>query len=106
MISDRILFIFSCFGCIIPLLYYVELPTYQNKSSAKIVVGVLSKLSNFEERRAIRATWKKMLPDNVQFHFILGDTFCPFHQLWRLSEDNCNEWKVEVDMKNKIDVDK
>ena len=63
---------------------------------SKIVIGVLSKLENFERRKTIRSTWKKLVSEDVVFHFILGDTFCPHNKLWRLSNENCNEWKLEV----------
>ena len=98
MISDRTLFIISCLGGLIPIFYYIETPLTQEKTSSgpRVVVGVLSKLDNFERRRAVRATWRKMLPENVHFSFILGDTFCPYHELWRLSDDSCDEWKLEV----------
>ena len=96
MLTDKNLLILSFFGCLIPLFYYVKIPFQQDRASNRIVIGVLSNINNFERRKAIRATWKKMLPPDVHFSFVLGDTFCPYHQLWRLSDDNCNEWKIEV----------
>ena len=96
MLTDKNLLILSFFGCLVPLFYYVKIPFQQDRASNRFVIGVLSNINNFERRKAIRATWKKMLPPDVHFSFVLGDTFCPYHQLWRLSDDNCNEWKIEV----------
>ena len=95
MSSDRALFVLSCVGCLIPIFYYFHYPPTE-KFHSKIVIGVLSKLENFEHRKAIRSTWKKLVSEDVVFHFILGDTFCPHNKLWRLSNENCNEWKLEV----------
>jgi len=96
MLSDKTLFCLSVLGCLVSLLYYIWLPNTLSSSSSQIVIGVFSRLENFQERRAVRATWKKTLPEGVSFHFMLGDTFCPYHELWRLSEDNCNEWHLQV----------
>ena len=96
MLSDKNLLIFLFFGCLVPLFYYVKIPFRQDRASKRIVIGVLSNINNFDRRKAIRATWKKMLAPDVHFNFVLGDTFCPYHQLWRLSDENCNEWELEV----------
>ena len=96
MISDRSLLFLSFLGCLVSLLYYSRLPPVVRSNKAQIVIGVLSKLNNLEQRKAVRATWKRLLPEGVVFNFILGDTFCPYHELWRLSEENCYEWKLEV----------
>ena len=95
MSSDQALFLLSCVGCLVPILYYSQYPPTE-KMRSKIVIGVLSKLENFERRKAIRSTWKKLVSEDAVFHFILGDTFCPHNKLWRLSNENCNEWKLEV----------
>ena len=96
MISDKSLLFISFLGCLVSLLYYAQLPPVERSKKSQIIVGVLSKLNNLEQRKAVRATWKKLLPEGVVFNFILGDNFCPYHELWRLSEDNCYEWKLEV----------
>jgi len=96
MVSDKNLLILSFFGFLIPFFYYVKIPGLDEKPRIKIVVGVLSNFNNFEQRKIIRSTWKRILPDDVKFHFLLGDTFCPYHQLWRLQEDHCREWKLEI----------
>ena len=96
MLSDRNLLILSLFGCLVPIFYYIKIPFQEDRDSRRIVIGVLSNIKSFDRRRAIRATWKKMLPPDVQFNFVLGDVFCPYHQLWRLTDDSCNEWKIEV----------
>ena len=95
MLSDRSLLLLSFLGCLLSLLYYGWVP-HTATSRAQVVIGVFSRLENFQQRRAVRATWKKLLPEGVAFNFILGDSFCPYHELWRLSEDNCNEWELEV----------
>ena len=100
MVSDKALLVLSFLGCLVSLVYYIKLPFFNERPSKKLVIGVLSKLNNFEQRKAIRSTWKKLVPPDVQFNFILGDTFCPYHELWRLSEDDCNEWKIEVGIRN------
>ena len=96
MISDRSLLFLSFLGCLVSLLYYARQPPAVRSKKSQIVIGVFSRLNNLEQRKAVRATWRKLLPEGVVFNFILGDTFCPYHELWRLSEDNCYEWKLEV----------
>ena len=96
MISDKSLLVLSFLGCLVSLLYYARLPAAERSNQSLVVVGVLSRLNNLEQRKAVRATWKRILPEGVVFNFILGDTFCPYHELWRLSEDDCNEWLLEV----------
>ena len=96
MLSDRSLMIVSSLGCLLSLAYYTLLPNTTSSTRSQIVIGVFSRLENFQQRKAVRATWKKFLPEGVTFNFILGDNFCPYHQLWRLSEENCYEWQLEV----------
>ena len=95
LLSDKSLLIISFLGCLVSLFYYAKLSD-SDRTRSQIVVGVFSRLSNFQERRVVRATWRKLLPDGVTFNFILGDSFCPYHELWRLSEESCSQWDLEV----------
>ena len=95
MSSDRTLLVLSFLGCLLPVFYYFP-SSSSEKSQPKLVIGVLSNLENFEQRKVIRSTWKKLVSGDAIFHFVLGDTFCPHNSLWRLSDESCKEWKLEV----------
>jgi hypothetical protein len=42
-----------------------------------LAVAISSHLENFEQRAAIRATWKKLKSPNTAFYFVIPDQPCP-----------------------------
>jgi len=61
-----------------------------------LVVAVTSRLENLARRRAVRHTWKNSLPSNVLFKFLLSDTSCNLHPMWKISSETCDHWQVNV----------
>jgi len=57
---------------------------------------VSSKLSNSQNRRIIRSTWKNTLPSSVLFKFVLSETSCNIDPLWRLNQDGCEHWDLVI----------
>jgi len=62
----------------------------------RLVVAVTSRLENLSRRRAVRQTWRNSLPSNVLFKFVLSDTTCDIHPMWKLNSESCEVWDVNV----------
>jgi len=60
------------------------------------VVAVTSRLENVVKRKAVRHTWRNSLPSNVLLKFMLSDTTCDIHPMWKLNTDSCDTWDVHV----------
>ena len=56
----------------------------QPTESAKLVVAVMSRLDHFDERSAIRKTWKKLKNAETSFYFVMPELPCPIDPEWRV----------------------
>ena len=58
-------------------------PFFDKAQTAKVAIAVVSRLENFEQRLAIRQTWKRLVnTEETGFYFVMPEHPCPIGKLF------------------------
>ena len=69
----------------------------RQRPSARLLVGVASRLENVDERQAVRRTWKRLAREGeAEVLFFAGERPCDVDEYWRLRRASCEQWRVFV----------